>query len=399
MRSVAVVSQRVALIVTLLGSICAAHAQAQAPNAKPANRYQDEKRQANANVVTIMASQAATPYTTLAEDLQNVLDDTQEGGLRVVPSLGRGGGQNLLDILFLKGVDMGLIEQDAPAYFKKKDPKLFADVEQRVQYIAKISNSELHVFVRKDINTLADLRGKKVSFHKQLSSSAIAAETLFNLAGVEVDMQYMDTNISVQKLKAGEIFAMVRVSGAPHPAFKDLNGQDGHFLPITAETLPPGAYAKLMKIYLPATLKNEHYPDKIPSDQSVATLSNATVLAVYGWQENSERYRRLQTFVKRFFDNIDKLRDGPRHPKWKEINIAANVAGWTRFKPAQQWLDASRPSPRASDDGAKMKAAFEEFLHSQPQSEGRQLTAQEKSELLSSFAKWWKENKTGKTPQ
>jgi hypothetical protein len=28
--------------------------------------------------------------------------------------------------------------------------------------------------------------------------------------------------------------------------------------------------------------------------------------------------------------------DPPRHPKWQEVNLAAQLPGWTRFRPAQE---------------------------------------------------------------
>jgi uncharacterized protein len=34
------------------------------------------------------------------------------------------------------------------------------------------------------------------------------------------------------------------------------------------------------------------------------------------------------------------LQKPPRHPKWREVNIAATLPGWTRFVAAQQWLDS-----------------------------------------------------------
>ncbi len=57
----------------------------------PAGGYQDRKKVANESVVTIMGSGTASPYTLLAEDIQNVVDEPDiPGGLRVLPILGRG---------------------------------------------------------------------------------------------------------------------------------------------------------------------------------------------------------------------------------------------------------------------------------------------------------------------
>lgn len=357
------------------------------------SRYQDQKRNANENTVTIMGSQAVTAYTRMAEDMQNVLDEPQSNGMRILPLLGRGGGQNFLDLLFLKGIDMGIVEQDVITYFRQRDPVLFANSEQRIQYVTKLTNSEFHLFVAPDIKTLADLKGKAVSFYKPVSSSAIAAETIFKICGIEVDGQFLDQDLAQEKFKKGELSAIARISGAPHSAFEKFKAAEGHFLPFEPSTLPNGCYEKLLEIYLPAFLKHEHYPQAIAEGEFVPTIAGSTILAIYAWPENTERYQKSARFVKKLFDNIDKLREGPRHPKWKEINLAAEVPGWQRFKPAQQWLNANRQAP-ATQSTAEMKTAFDSFLKEYAKASGSgDLTKVQKEALFGQFVKWWQTQK------
>jgi hypothetical protein len=97
-----------------------------------------------------------------------------------------------------------------------------------------------------------------------------------------------------------------------------------------------------LKTFLPAELRSQDYPNLIPAGQTVPTVAVGVVLAAYAWPENSERYNRVAKFVNAFFDNLEKLKNPNRHPKWATINLAAEVNGWTRFKPAQQWLDGKR---------------------------------------------------------
>src|SRR5688572_4504988 len=88
--------------------VCVAVAQSPAP----ASRYEEQRQNINKNTVTIMGSQAKTAYTEFAQDMQNVLDDIEGNGMRILPILGRGGGQNFVDILFLQGIDVGIVERD-----------------------------------------------------------------------------------------------------------------------------------------------------------------------------------------------------------------------------------------------------------------------------------------------
>ena len=39
-----------------------------------------------------------------------------------------------------------------------------------------------------------------------------------------------------------------------------------------------------------------------------------------------------------FFTRYKELKKSPRHPKWREMNIAAEVPGWKRFPPAKERL-------------------------------------------------------------
>jgi hypothetical protein len=113
------------------------------------------------------------------------------------------------------------------------------------------------------------------------------------------------------------------------------------------------------------------------------------LLVVYNWPPNTERYVRLTNFVNQFFDNIDKFDNPARHPKWKEINIAADVRGWHRFKPAQDWLDAHRKEEKNAT--AEVRVAFGDFLKQQGNSK---LTPQDRELLFSQFMQWWSAKKT-----
>lgn len=360
-----------------------------------AQTLKEQRNSANRNTVTIMGSQAKTSYTRMAEDMQNVLDEPETNELRVLPLLGRGGGQNFLDILLLQGIDMGLVERDVIDNFKKQDPRTFGKVERQLRYILKLSNSEMHFFARHDIKKLEDLRGKKVSFYKPQSSSAQAIEKILGACGIEVERLYMDTDLGAAKLRSGEIAAVGRISGAPHGALVGFTREDGHFLPLDEPNLPPGCYDRLMTMYLPAFLKQEHYPNVLAQGQTVPTVANATLLATYNFPESSPRYKKIAKFVVKLFDNIDKFSEGPRHPKWKEVNIPAEVPGWTRFKAAQEWIDRQRVAQRQPVQvSQELEVAFERFVDRFLQerervSGSRELTEAQRRTLFAEFLKWY----------
>jgi TRAP transporter TAXI family solute receptor len=365
-------------------------------------RNEEKKRETNDIAVGIVVSGLTCTCARFAEDIRNVVNDLRPGGMRVLPVLGVGGLQNLNDVLFLRGMDMGVVDVDHLAVMKRKDPALYANIEQRVHYIAKLYNSEFHVVARNEIQSYADLRGKKVNFNLKDSGSDVTADNIFNILGLDVQRSYYDNDEAIKKLLAGEIVAMIVLTGAPQTALAKLKSQDGvRFLPLDDTAISKQTSTKLFADYLPATLTHEHYPNMIPQGQSVPTIANRSLLAVYAWPEDTERYRRVAKFVHKFFDSIEKFHDGSRHPKWKEINLAAEIPGWTRFKAAQEWLVAHRPAVAAaaataagdnsggtSDD---IKAAFDVFMRDNIKaSRGKPLSTSEREALFAQFIQYWK---------
>src|SRR5580704_17642511 len=83
-----------------------------AQNQKPAVSYEEKKRQANDIAVSVVVSGISCTCARFAEDIRNVVNDLRPDGIRVLPVLGVGGLQNLNDVLFLKGIDMGVVDED-----------------------------------------------------------------------------------------------------------------------------------------------------------------------------------------------------------------------------------------------------------------------------------------------
>jgi TRAP-type uncharacterized transport system substrate-binding protein len=322
---------------------------------KMSARYEEKKRQTNDIAASIVVSGLTCTCARFAEDIRNVVNDLRPDGIRVLPVLGVGGLQNLNDVLFLKGIDMGVVDEDNLTLLKKRDPQLYANVEQSVQYITKLYNSEFHVLARNDIKTFDDLRGKKVSFNLRDSQTEVTADILFGMLKLDVQRLNYDNDEAIKKLRNGEISAMIILSGAPQAAVVKVGKDDGiHLLSLDERSLPNHDLHPMFAKYLPIELTHQQYPALIPEGTTVSTVGNRSLLVTYAWPENSPRYNRIAKFVREFFGKIDQFHDGSRHPKWEEINLAAEMPGWTRFKPAADWL--------AEHQSVTLKPAFDQFV-------------------------------------
>src|SRR5439155_8278934 len=164
---------------------------------------------------------------------------------------------------------------------------------------------------------------------------------------------YVEQRIAMEKLKAGEIDAVIVVGGKPYKSVSTF-GNDGRF------HLAGVDYAKpLQSDYLPATLTAKDYPNLIKEGESVDTIAVPAVLAAYNWAPNTERYRKLALFVDAFFTKFPTLQNPPFHPKWKEVSLSAPLPDWNRLPSAEQWL-------KAHNVEAVTRTKFDEFLKASP---------------------------------
>jgi uncharacterized protein len=352
----------------LLGLAIAGTTMAQQPPRDPA-----AAARANQGTVGVITGMEGGTYARTAADLTILDDDT----LRVLPTLGKGSLQNLSDILYLRGVDIGFVQSDALTYAKQHN--MFGNLSQSIQYIAKLYDEEVHVIARKDITRLEDLNGQRVNVDVMGSGSAMTAEILLDALGIKAKLEHEKQVTGVQELRHGDIAAIIHVGGAPIPLLADVSGESGiHFLPVS---LTPG----LAQTYLPDQFTHAMYPLLVPDDAPVQTIAVGDVMAVFAWPKHTERYNKVARFVDAFFSKFDQFQQPPRHPKWREVNLTAEVPGWTRFEPAQDWLIRQTTAGTA---GNATQQRFNSFLaQSNPNAVGN-LTDAAKEALFRQFLAW-----------
>ncbi len=296
----------------------------------------------NRNTTTIITGTPSGTYVQIAYDMSAVLDDGTN--LRILPILGKGSVQNVKDILHLRGIDMGIVQSDVMGYFRQTG-ELGRDIDKRLVYVTKLYNEEVHIVAGKGINSLKDLAGKQVNFAENGSGTQFSARQIFKLLKLDVREVNMGQTDGLLKVKQGEIAATIFVAGRPAAAVKALaKDPDYKLLPIPFS-------ADVENDYLPAKLSNEDYPNLIESGQSVETIAVGAVLAVYNWGEGTDRQRRVSAIVDKFFSKFADFQKAPRHPKWKEVNLAARLPGWNRLPAATAWLERNGQVKRSDVPG------------------------------------------------
>jgi TRAP transporter TAXI family solute receptor len=345
--------------------------------AAKANTIRDNFRsRMNENVVTIMAGSPTGTDLAIVQDIAEVLNGD---GLRVVPMVGQGPAQNVKDVLFLRGVDMGVTQANILKYFARTG-ELGPDFIDQVAYVAKLFNEEMHVLVRDDVKSIEDLKGQPVNFGAEGSGAEITGRLVFEALGIDAKQLHLSDDEALQKLRSREIAGTIVVTGKPAPMLTNLRDTSGL-------KLLPVPYAKALEdSYYPATLTHDDYPDLVPAGGRVDTVAVCAVLVSFNWNDDSPRYKKIGRFVDRFFTDFDQFLKSPHHPKWREVNYAATLEGWHRSPLSQAYID--RVKAAAADGGTK--ESFDAFLAQATPASGAPLSDAERADLFKAFLEWSK---------
>jgi TRAP-type uncharacterized transport system substrate-binding protein len=291
--------------------------------------FAGQQEKINAWTVGLAAGLIEGAPIRLASEMARVVDDG--ANLHVLPIVTRGPTENVNSLLYLRGVDLAIINSDSLEEYRIQLP----EIRKHVAFILNLFPSELHVFVRPEIKSLQDLAGKKVNFNTLGTAAAYSGPLIFSRLGINIEKTHIPHPLALQQMRKGEndMAAVVFITSKPVDAF--LRGQwDEGF-----KFLPVAYNARFEDYYLPATLEAAEYPALIKSGERIATIAVPTALVAYNWPAGSNRYQRVARFTDHLFSRIDKLQVAGFDAKWKAINLSANVPGLTRYPAAQDWLD------------------------------------------------------------
>jgi TRAP transporter TAXI family solute receptor len=328
--------------------------------------------QINANTIAIISGNINAAWLTIAYDLSAVLDHGND--FRVLPIIGKGGAQNVRDVRYMKGVDLGITVTSVLTAFRRSGE--LGNIDSKIVYITKLFNDEMHVLVRADsgITSIAQLAGKKMNFSDIGSATQVSSRDVFKRLGIAVEEVNMGQADAYEKIKRGEIVGTVQFGGKPAPSIAKLKPTDGFRL------LPVPYPKQLQEDFLPATLTSQDYPALIKAGENVETIAYGAVIIAYNWPKGSDRYRRIAKFVDTFFSHFAQFQKPPRHPKWREVNLAAKLPGWKRFDAAEEWLQRHHEVAN--------REQFDHFLATRVDGVAAITTEAQRERLFEEFMKW-----------
>jgi len=318
----------------------------------------------NASTVTVITAPVGGAWAPMGSDMARVLDDGEN--LRVLPIIGRGSVQNLVDVMILKGVDMGFMVADAMEFFKTEYQ--VPDINRRIAYIVVLYNNDLHIVARKEIKSVRDLAGKKIMSERNLGYFSV--RNIFDRLKISADVDSVtDDALGLQRLLNGDADAWIVSAGKVAPIARNIKNDERmlHFVPVPYEK-------ELQDLYLPSAFTSAEYPNLVDAGEKVETVASPVLLMVYNWPKASDRYNRLVKLIDALFSKIEQFHDPSRHPKWRDTSLTATARGWQRFPAAEEWLrqhtnttqvtstQAASQQAGASQRATEQERLFQKFL-------------------------------------
>ncbi len=241
-----------------------------------------------------------------------------DNGMRVLPILGSGTLQSLIDLARLDSVDAALITLDTLTYAKAQG--LLDGINGKVSYLARLQPVSWALVAPKSVASVDALSGKRIATGPTGSAGFVAGELFFNASDVSfsrVPKQGSDGLVMLAKGTADAALVDVSVLRSAR-----LDQRKFHILPLTV----PEA---LKSTYTPIIMTQAEAPGLIAAGKDIETI--AAPLAILVISNKPARSReKLAEFSGALFRNAANLRINS--------NIAADIPGWTRHSAAAQAL-------------------------------------------------------------
>jgi TRAP transporter TAXI family solute receptor len=283
----------------------------------------------NQATVGIISGGVAGTYVRIAADLADAFDHGYD--LRVLPVIGKGSVRNIEDLLLLRGIDIAIVQSDVLEFYRREN--LYPGIEDKIAYITKLYDEEVHILARDVFASVDELRGRKVNFGTEGSGTFMTADIIFDELGLDVEVTALPEPEALAGLRAGKIDALVFVGGQPLTLLSQIEADSGlRLLPLPRRRVDAG--------YIEAELTAQSYPRLIGPGESIPTLAVGAVMAAYNWPAAHPRSEKVSHFVDQFFADFERLKGAPYHPKWQQVDLADPVPGWHRLDAADARLQA-----------------------------------------------------------
>ncbi len=220
--------------------------------------------------------------------------------------------------LIANDFDMGFVQYDIlrNEFIKEIDAR-YKRTEQ-IKLLLPMGYEQIHLIVRKDsdIDTIGDLKNKKVAVGNSLQGTHYTAGILQDALGIEWIPRPIDLEHSIKSFVNNRLDAIIFVGAAPVDIFAMFQR---YHIADQVKMLSIPENEKLSKFYGERTVIPASAYEWL--DRDIHTYSVSTVLVTSGDFSISET-EMLNLFMKTLSTNLKTLKNEDKyHPGWKEVSF------------------------------------------------------------------------------
>ncbi len=247
---------------------------------------------------------------------------------------------------------LGIVQSDVLGFLGRSKNPDSMKMASNLRMVFPFYNEEVHVLARKEIKDFKELEGKKVAIGEEGSGNMLTAINLFSMLNISpAESQKIPSAQGVVAVLKGELDAVIFVGGKPVRLFKNLEDltlpenqkyaamlEKVHFLPLNSP--------KMLEEYKPAEITSVDYNFV---KEPVPTISVQAILISYDFsQSNPRNCEQLGKFADMIRAGLPALKESG-HPKWKEVNLDANVNTWKRDSCAWEMVNNAKSAETSKD--------------------------------------------------
>lgn len=251
------------------------------------------------NIVTIATGGSSGPYNIIASTLADQYSKEFDINSRTQTT---GASVENLNLINQEKVEMALVMSDALSQAVDGDVNFDEPIEN-VSHVATLYPNVVQIITKANsgIETLEDLKGKRVAVGDQNSGVEVNARVLLNGHGITYDdlnVDYLGYAEAADGLSAGTIDAAFLTSGLPNASVLELS----ETMDINLVTIEEEKIEEIAEEH-PYFVSEEVPADTYGNDDPIVTAAVPNALVVDSDMSEDDVYN----LTKEFFESLDKL--------------------------------------------------------------------------------------------
>jgi TRAP transporter TAXI family solute receptor len=242
---------------------------------------------------------------------------------------------NIYAIYEKPATSFGIVQSDMLEYmlgFVKSDRDIRSMVA-RTGVAFPLYNEEVHVLARAGMDSLEDLKGRRVGVGAAGSGTNLTATTVLGISQIPVEEQMLSTADNLKALRSNSLDAFFYVSGAPDDFLLHEVTPEDNFGLVSITT------PALLDRYQPAKIQKETYPWL---KRDVQTIAVKAVLMTDDYDPSGSNYQRqsctaVSEVTYLIAHNLQRLQ-AQGHKKWSDVRLDDLPRGWEQTRCVQRAL-------------------------------------------------------------